>query len=197
MTVGRLIAVVGASGAGKDSIIAGITAARPEIRSVHRTITRAEGLGGEDYHAVGQDAFDAAAKAGAFCLQWSAHGLSYGIPARVLDEVRLGEWLIANLSRGVLARASAIFPALHVLNVTAPYETRFARLENRGREDREDIEHRLSRGASPLPPGLHVDEIRNDGALADAVNAAVRALEMEPDGLRSPVFQMPPSGKES
>ena len=84
MNRGRLIAVVGPSGVGKDSVMAGLIAARPDMRLVRRTITRAPDLGGEDYDAVTPEAFAEAARNGAFCVHWSAHGLSYGIPADVL-----------------------------------------------------------------------------------------------------------------
>ena len=38
---GRMIAVVGPSGVGKDSVMAGLLEARPALRRVRRVITRA------------------------------------------------------------------------------------------------------------------------------------------------------------
>ena len=49
---GRLIAVVGPSGVGKDSVMAGLHGAIPDLHLVRRVITRAPDLGGEDYDAV-------------------------------------------------------------------------------------------------------------------------------------------------
>lgn len=40
MTTGRLFAVVGPSGAGKDTLIAAALAARPDLAIVRRVITR-------------------------------------------------------------------------------------------------------------------------------------------------------------
>lgn len=177
MNAGRLIAVVGASGVGKDSVMAGIVAVRPGIKLVKRAITRAAGLGGEDYDAVAPDEFEAAVQSGAFCLHWDAHGLRYGIPAQVLKDVEAGEICIANLSRGALPDANAVFPAMTVLHVTATPQTLAERLEKRGRESAEDIAKRLGRTRPDFPGDLDVIEISNDGALSDAVAAALDALQ--------------------
>ena len=87
MSGGRLVAVVGPSGVGKDSVMAGIAAAAPGFRLVRRCITRAPGLGGEDYEPLTPAAFAARVASGGFCLHWEAHGLHYGIPAGVRDEL--------------------------------------------------------------------------------------------------------------
>jgi len=176
MRPGRLIAVVGPSGVGKDSIMGGLKAAVPDLRLVRRTITRAPGLGGEDYDAVSPDAFGRAARAGAFCLQWTSHGLSYGIPADVLDDTRQGRDCLANLSRGALLEASAVFPALEVLNITASPEVLARRLAGRGRESAAEIAARLEQAGRPLPAGIDAIDIRNDGALEESVSQALAAL---------------------
>jgi ribose 1,5-bisphosphokinase len=177
VTGGRLIAVVGPSGVGKDSVMGGITAALPDIGAVRRVITRDPELGGENFDAVSEAAFAEAVARGDFCLHWRAHGLRYGIPARVLDEVRAGGTRLANLSRGVLTAAAATFPALTVLHVTASPRVLAARLAGRGREPAEEVARRLERARLPLPDGLEVVELCNDGALSDTVARAVAALQ--------------------
>lgn len=177
MSAGRLIAVVGPSGVGKDSVMAGMVAARPKLRLVRRTITRAAGLGGEDYLAVTPAVFAEAAEQGAFCIHWAAHGLSYGIPADVLKDVQNGTDCLANLSRSVLTQAHDLFPKLTVLNITASPATLAERLAVRGRETRTEIEARLSQADKGLPAGLDIVTIANDGALADTVTQALAALQ--------------------
>lgn len=172
---GRLIAVVGPSGVGKDSVMDGLCAAMPALRRVKRVITRAPGLGGEDYTSATEPEFTAMVDAGAFAVHWGAHDLRYGIPAQVLDDVRGGALCLANFSRTALTRADQVFPALKVLNITAAPETLAQRLAGRGRETAEDIARRLSRVAA-LPPGLDVVTVANDGALDDTVRAAQAAL---------------------
>ncbi|MEO0703578.1 MAG: hypothetical protein AAFY80_15680 [Pseudomonadota bacterium] len=64
---GRLIGVVGPSGVGKDSVMAGLVEADPQLALVRRTITREPELGGEDYTPATQAAFDRLVAKGAFC----------------------------------------------------------------------------------------------------------------------------------
>lgn len=172
---GRLIAVVGPSGVGKDSVMDGLCAAAPQLRRVKRVITRAPGLGGEDYTPATEATFTAMVDAGEFAVHWGAHDLRYGIPLKTLGYVCGGAQCLANFSRTALMDAVRVFPALTVLNVTAAPETLAARLAGRGRETAEDIARRLARVA-PLPPGLDVVTVSNDGALKDAVRAAQVAL---------------------
>ena len=177
MSAGRLIAVVGPSGVGKDSVMAGMIAACPDMRLVRRSITRAPDLGGEDYDAVIPEAFDAAAKSGAFCVHWSAHGLSYGIPADVLTDVQRGKDCLANFSRSALSQAAEIFPRLTVLNITASPATLAKRLAGRGRETEAEIAARLAQADKALPSGLNVVTITNDGALEATIAQALAALQ--------------------
>lgn len=177
MRPGRFIAVVGASGVGKDSLIAGLAAARPALHVVRRVITRAPGLGGETYTSLPEDEFRARESAGGFCLAWQAHGLCYGIPHDTQQVVAQGRDALANLSRAVLREAAEVFGTLLVLNVTAAPDTLARRLSGRGRESEADIRARLARADLPLPEGLNVAQIRNDGPIADAVAQALHALD--------------------
>ncbi len=177
MIQGRLIAVVGPSGVGKDSVMDGIHAAMPGIHLVRRKITRAPELGGEDYDHVSTAEFDAMVQQGAFAVHWGAHGLYYGIPATVHEHLENGTDCLVNFSRKALQDAAAIFPRFVVLNITAEPDTLAQRLAARGRESTEEIAARLAQASKPLPAGLDVIHLSNDGPLAQTVAHAVDLLQ--------------------
>ncbi|MBY8974812.1 phosphonate metabolism protein/1,5-bisphosphokinase (PRPP-forming) PhnN [Rhodobacteraceae bacterium NNCM2] len=159
---GCLIAVVGPSGAGKDTLIAGAMAARPDLRLARRVITRPTEAGGEDFDGVSEAAFRQQRDAGAFAIHWQAHGLSYGIPASIDEALATGATVLFNGSRAALGEARARYPGLRVILVTAPVEVLAARLAARGRETADDIAARLARKTDPAPEDAEV--VVNDGA---------------------------------
>jgi ribose 1,5-bisphosphokinase len=182
-----LVGVVGPSGAGKDTLMQGARAALAEdARFVfaRRLITRPAEAGGEPHMPVTADAFASLRESGGLALWWQAHGLLYGIPASIEAEIAAGRVVVANLSRGVLAEAAARH-RLRVLHITAPVALLSARLAMRGREDAADIAARLSREA-PLPAGLDVETLSNDGAREDGIAAVLAALNRAAADARQP-----------
>ncbi|MFP1644563.1 phosphonate metabolism protein/1,5-bisphosphokinase (PRPP-forming) PhnN [Pontitalea aquivivens] len=176
---GRLFALVGPSGGGKDTLLAAARAARPDLAVVRRVITRPEAAGGEDFEGVTGPAFDARLAAGAFALHWQAHGLRYGIPGAELAPLDAGRDVIFNGSRHALPDALARFPGVTVILVTAPVPVLAARLAARGRETRADVEARLTRAGFALPAGIPVRHVVNDGPLDRGVARFLAALQAE------------------
>jgi len=154
-----LVLVVGPSGAGKDTLL---TMARTALaddtrfRFVRRVITRSAEAGGEDHEPVSDIEFAARN----FILSWEAHGLRYGIPADVADDIARGTVVVANVSRSIIAEAATRFP-VRVIEVTAPAEVLGARLSARGRESAADVAQRLARRI-PLPHGIDLTTIVNE-----------------------------------
>ena len=165
-----LILVVGPSGAGKDTLLDGARRALPDARFVRRVITRPAEAGGEDHEAVTVMEFGQRS----FAMQWSAHGLRYGIPLDIEDNLAAGRPVIANVSRGAIAEAASKFP-VHVIEIIAPPKVLAARLAARGRESAADVAARLSRAVS-LPEGVPVTRIMNDGTMDEGVARFVEAV---------------------
>src|SRR5262245_35407234 len=133
---GRLVLVVGPSGAGKDTLLTlakAALAARNDIVFQRRVVTRPSGQG-EDHDSLTPEAFAEVRRCGAFVLAWHAHGLDYGIPRRAMELARDGRTVVCNASRSVATEARARFPGTSIVYIAAPAEIRAQRLAARGRE---------------------------------------------------------------
>ncbi|MDE0334068.1 MAG: phosphonate metabolism protein/1,5-bisphosphokinase (PRPP-forming) PhnN [Defluviicoccus sp.] len=179
MARGTLFLVVGPSGAGKDTMIAGARAAlEPGGRYVfpRRAITRPAGAGGEDHEAVSPEAFVAREAGGGFFATWNAHGLAYGLPGCIPATLESGRHVVVNVSRSILAEIAGRVSPMVAIEVAAPPEIRARRLADRAREDKADAARRLARDGAPLPDRVTVRRVVNDGAPEDGVERFVAAL---------------------
>lgn len=159
---GRLFIVVGPSGAGKDTLLAGAIAANPALHWARRVITRPGVAGGEPFEGVDIPTFDHRLQSGEFALHWHAHGLRYGVPRAQLVPLDAGRDVLVNGSRAALAAARSDFPDLFVIRISAPSAVLAARLAARGRESVAEIAARLQRASYDLPDGLTVIDVAND-----------------------------------
>ena len=177
---GRLVLVVGPSGVGKDSVMNG---ARSRLASDNhvvfprRMVTRPAEPGGEDHDSTDPATFSALHAAGAFALVWSAHGLSYGIPAAIDADLRAGRTAVINVSRAVIEQARGRYPGLLVIAIEAPSAEVRRRLLARGREAASGIEARLARAEAFTVTGPDVAVVHNAGALAEAIEEFVRLVQ--------------------
>ena len=171
---GTLYLIVGPSGAGKDTLI---TAARDRLGQTHvfpkRTITRPSLSPGEVHIAATVDSFTTQVRAGYFALTWSAHGLHYGIPNSILDDIKRGKHVVANVSREMIEQAKRTFNPVQVILVTAPMQILSTRLKSRGRESPSDITGRLTRQTEIAANTTIV----NDGSIETALNQFILALQ--------------------
>lgn len=177
MSAGRLYYVMGPSGAGKDSVLNWVRehGASHGVLCAHRYITRPADAGGENHVALSEEEFQSREKRGLFALTWQAHGLHYGIGNEVAHWIARGADVLVNGSRGAFDTACERFPTLHPVLITADSQFIAKRLMARGRESEADIEKRIAKmDAYPIPAGAMV--IRNDGSLAEAGSALLRAI---------------------
>lgn len=179
MQRGTLFLVAGPSGAGKDTLL---DAARRHFRHdpryvfPRRLITRAADAGGEDHITLSPAAFAARKADGKLLLDWTAHGLSYGIDGSAADALAGGRHVVVNVSRSVLPEARKRYPPVRILSVEVPPAVLRRRLRQRGRESAADLEERLRRASSFTVAGDDVTVIRNGGDLETAAAQFVAAL---------------------
>jgi ribose 1,5-bisphosphokinase len=147
---GRLIYVIGPSGAGKDSLLEWVRIRLPAdsgVRVARRTITRPAGAGGEDHIAATDAQFDEALARGEFALHWRANGHRYGVGREIEQWLAAGESVVINGSREYLAVARVKFPQLESVHIVAPVEVLQSRIAQRSRERPEEAARRLERNA--------------------------------------------------
>lgn len=176
---GALVLVVGPSGAGKDTLMGGarqMLAGDEGFVFARRVITRDAMAELEDHDSIDREGFAEARQRGDYALTWEAHGLCYGVPASIDDEIANGRTVIMNGSRRMIADAQARYPRCLVTLVTADPAVRAKRLAGRGRETEEEIAERLAHEGAPVPEDVEVVRIDNSGALDTAVAALVRAI---------------------
>jgi ribose 1,5-bisphosphokinase len=144
---GRLVLVVGPSGAGKDTLLALAQAACTGERNVvfpRRVVTR-EASSSEDNAYLSAEDFGLALGRGDFAMHWQAHGHSYGLPRAIDDDVRAGRTVVANVSRTVVEAMRHAYAQVTVVSITAPPEVLAKRLAARARGSDGQLAERLRR----------------------------------------------------
>jgi len=165
---GVFVAVVGPSGAGKDSLIAyarGRLSGAGAIDFVRRVVTRPSDRTTEDHDSLSEEDFAEAEARGAFALSWRAHGLSYGLPAGVDRNVEAGHVVVANLSRAAIPSLTRRYADVVVVEVVAAPDILASRIAGRARESAGDVAARLTRQAGIDAGDATVVTLDNSGAL--------------------------------
>jgi ribose 1,5-bisphosphokinase len=176
---GTLILVVGASGAGKDTLL---EAAHEHFRAnsrvyfPRRIITR-QSKTGEDHIPVSPTDFATLKLDNRFFLDWQAHGLEYGIPIEIKTKLERGDCVVINSSRKMIDEARSRWNSIKVLHVVIQPQALRARLQQRGRETAEEIERRIER-ASTISVADDADTITidNSGPLEKSIEVFLNAL---------------------
>lgn len=182
MSLATLYYVVGASGVGKDSVMRyarSAVAGRLPIVFAHRYITRPAHPDDENFISLSEAEFALRQQSGAFVLDWSSHGLRYGVGAEINFWLAMGLSVVVNGSRGHLLPTLDAYPHLTLVWITARSDLLAARLRARGRESAAAIAARLEREPAPALPHRvcrAVQYIDNSGPLEQAGEAFVALL---------------------
>ena len=180
---GRLIYVMGPSGAGKDALLqfARRCLMGEPILFAHRYITRPSGHG-EVHVALSAEEFAARSALGLFALEWSSHSLHYGIGIELDAWLARGCTVVVNGSRQHVQHTLARYPNAEVVHVNAAPHILETRLGARARESAEQVAARLARRAPfSVPAGVRYTMIDNSGRLEDAGHALVEILRARAD----------------
>lgn len=175
---GPLIMVVGASGVGKDTLIAGAQRQLGDNGSFvfpRRYITRPADYGNEVHVAVSARNFEQMRVDGEFALHWMAHGFCYGITKEIGNRLEKGRAVVVNGSRAVVDVARAHFSPFYAVHVIASHDVIAGRLAKRGREIPAQLATRLERAA----PNAGIGDVvfRNDAPVNQAIGTFSEILK--------------------
>ncbi len=173
---GRLVLVVGPSGAGKDTLIGLAQAARAADANVvfpRRVVTR-ESSSFESNEAVSPLLFGQMLAHGDFAFQWEAYGLRYGLPYSIVEDVRAGRAVVVNASRTIIEFARRSYANVTVVSVTAPPGVLAQRLSMRARPSDGQVDDRLRRTViAPVPDVV----INNVGSAEDHAAELLKVID--------------------
>lgn len=177
---GRLVLVVGPSGAGKDTLLRLAQAACADDHDIvfpRRIVTRASSAD-EDNIALSPDEFARAREHGDFAVHWDAHGHSYALPLEINDDIGAGRAVVANVSRTVIAALRGTYANVVVVAITAPPDVLAQRLAARARHSDGNIADRLARSVDDASANADVT-ILNAGSADYHGRQLVRVIRNE------------------
>ena len=144
---GRLVLVVGPSGAGKDTLLGLARAACADDRNIvfpRRVITRVASAS-EENEEVSIGRFQEALTRGDYAMHWEAHGHRYALSRAIDGEIRAGRTVVANVSRTVIGAMRRAYADVLVVLITAPPNVLAERIALRARGSDGKLESRLGR----------------------------------------------------
>lgn len=159
---GRLLLVVGPSGAGKDTLLTLARAAcagNANVVFARRVVTR-EASSAEDNELISPHDFQPALARGDFAMHWQAHGHCYGLRRHIDDDIRAGRTVVANVSRTVVEAMRRAYAEVTVIAITAPPEVLAERLAMRARSSDGRLADRLGRAVdATAAPDVTINNI--------------------------------------
>ena len=172
---GCLFVILGASGAGKDSLIHALKQSSFDLEFTRRVITRENHIESEDFESVTNDVFDTLMADNEFIFSWYAHGLQYGIRRDILAHIDNGKHCVINGSRKAMPAMLEVYPKLIPILVTVDPNVLERRLHLRGRENEDEIAARISRSMMPPPEGCYT--ISNNGTIEETAKECIKIMK--------------------
>ena len=179
MEQGRLVCVVGPSGAGKDTLLSyALEHQQPGYAFLvaHRYITRPPEEGGENHVAVSGRVYALMRDRGCFALHWRSHGNGYGVGREIDLWMDQGLTVVMNGSRAHLEQAAQRYEGLVPVLIRVDEEVLLERLRQRGRETDEEIRDRVERSSRLEVDHPRLCTIDNSGDLHIAGQELLRII---------------------
>lgn len=140
----QVILIVGASGVGKDTLLKNIKE-KKNINFIKRYITREPDNNEHNYY-IDDEAFEQLKRDDFFISTWEAHANKYAIAKnQIIDGLN-----IISISRGAIQDFENYFENVITIEITLPREILYQRLQNRGRENEQQIQSRLNRAYNTI-----------------------------------------------
>ena len=177
---GRLILVVGPSGAGKDTLLGLAKATCADDSKIVfplRVITR-EASASEENQQVSAGRFREAMARGEYAMHWEAHGHCYALSRAIDEEIRAGRTIVANVSRTVIGAMRRAYADVVVISITAPPNVLAERLAMRQRSSDGKLEARLGRTVEDAAAAPDIT-IVNTGSAEYHARQLVRVIKGE------------------
>jgi ribose 1,5-bisphosphokinase len=177
---GRLVLVVGPSGAGKDTLLGLARAACADDGDIvfpRRVITR-EASASEENEEVSLGTFQEALARGEYAMHWEAHGHCYALSRAIDDEIRAGRTIVANVSRTVIGAMRRAYTDVMVVSITAPPDVLAERIAMRRRSSDGKLDARLGRTVEDEAAAPDVT-IVNTGSAEYHARQLVRVIKNE------------------
>ena len=193
---GRLILVVGPSGAGKDTLLGLARAVCADDGSIvfpRRVVTR-EASSFEDNEQMSLDAFRKARSQGDFAVHWEAHGHCYALSCAIDDDIRARRTVVANVSRTVVEALRRAYADVVVILITAPAEILAERLAARARSSDGRLADRLGRAVDDAATAPDVT-ITNVGSVEQHARELARVIQGGFEGGKRCVGETPIPGE--
>lgn len=165
-----IILVVGASGAGKDTLLKEAKKELKDFNFIQRYITRKPDNNEQNHHISSKE-FEDAKSDNFFISTWLAHGFYYGIAK---EDIKNGVNCIS-VSRGAIKDFEANYENVITLHVNIPRAQLESRLIKRGRESINEIQKRLARSYKRID-AKNLVEFQNTKILGESIKDFINLL---------------------
>ncbi len=184
MNKGRLFILSGPSGSGKDTILAEVVKARPDIKVSVSCVTRAMRVGetdGVDYHFISREAFLEMLANNELLEHNDFCGNLYGTPkAPVDDAVENGRDFILKIDVNGAANVKALMPDTVRIFVMPPsFEVLKNRLTRRGSENEDELRSRIQTAINEIKSAVDYDYIVINDDLSEAVSDVLEIINCD------------------